>query len=373
MKKQSIRNFLKQMKTNTAAILSLCAVFVIISCSKPEHASEGLFEDQLSDQELAAVLSGFGDLNVTVKDGALHFTDTATFFADAQKIMEMSGEEFSEFEENIGFTSLSSELASAYRDFDEIETEAELGTWQGNYGDIVELRDSVVTPLISQGIYQRIANRSGEYYLAGTYNKVDARSLVTVLDGNKDKLANGLTQAKSDATAGIIVSALNEPQGNEAGTSDMAILTCAGGTHQAAQRQVDKRKVFLNFDIVPFRGIYTVITTVQVKAYGHKKNLFGWNKYDTKFALENIQVSIFNAHGIFEATPNNLSTTSTSNQYDLIFSIAYNDETGINEYVTPAGYEAAKARATSRGTQPYWAVFCCSGLPCPSDFGYFTF
>lgn len=83
-----------------------------------------------------------------MKNGILDFNDTATFFKDVEILSKMSDEEFRSFEKSIGIKSLSNSLEESYAAFDELKTKSDLKRWEVKYGDIVEIRDSIVPPLV---------------------------------------------------------------------------------------------------------------------------------------------------------------------------------------------------------------------------------
>lgn len=312
-------------------------------------------------------------LNIKAKDGALHFTDQTTFFKDIEKISNMSDEEFSDFEKQLGFKSLSTYLEEAYEAFDNLKTEFDLKEWQIKYADIVELRDSIVTPLISSSAYQRTINRNGEYFLENAFAKVIGGNLITIVDGDKKKLKSALNLKTSDSNKGIFIDKIIHSKIDV--KNDLTISPFGapcGSEWLATMRQDGKRKVFLDFYVIIHRGINEYAGVVEVQAAGHKKTIFGWNKYKTRYRIENVSFSLVNGKGqtisVSEASGNNTKDTHT---YSLVTQL--NDANHIDLYVGPSPFTYAKARAVSRGTTPYWAVLCCNTYPCPSDYGSYPF
>lgn len=83
----------------------------------------------------------------------------------------MNSKEFAKFEKEAGYKSLASSLEEPYEAFDNLKTASDLKAWQIKYADIVELRDSIITPLVSSSAYQRTINRDGEYFLENALRK----------------------------------------------------------------------------------------------------------------------------------------------------------------------------------------------------------
>lgn len=129
--------------------------------------------------------------------------------------------------------------------------------------------------------------------------------------------------------------------------------------------------MFLDFYVIIYRGIYEYAGAVEVEAAAHKKTWLGWNKYKTRFRIENLNFSIVNGKGQ-TITVYNASGNNTSDTYTYTLSTSLNDVNNINSYVGPSDFQYAGARAVSRGTNPYWAVICCN-TGCAPDYGNYPF
>lgn len=285
----------------------------------------------------------------------------------------MNSKEFAKFEKEAGYKSLASSLEEPYEAFDNLKTASDLKAWQIKYADIVELRDSIITPLVSSSAYQRTINRDGEYFLENAFAKVIGGNLITIVDGDKRKLKSALSLKESDSNKGIFIDKIIHSKTDV--KNDLTISPFGapcGSEWLATMRQDGKRKVFLEFYVIILRGINEYAGVVEVEAAGHKKTLFGWNKYKTRLRIENLSFSLVNGKGqtisVSEASGGN-----SSDSYKFYINTSLNDVNNINDYVGPSPFIYAKARSVSRGTTPYWAVLCCNTSPCPSDYGSYTF
>jgi len=368
-----VNSLLYGVKTKTIVALCIGAAIFMGACDKQSPNSEILGEN-LEQKSLSLNAVSLRDINVKVKNGALHFTDTASFFKDLEAISKMSEEEFVAFEKYLGFKSLSTSLNEAYEAFDILRSESDLKKWKTQFGDIVELRDSVVTPLVPLSTYQRITNRAGEYYQGDAYAKVTEDKIITVANGDKSELKEALSNKKATTGDGVFVDKIVHRRQEITSNSPNISLTSAapcGGGFLGARREYDKRKVFLDFYVIIYRGISEYAGVVEVEAAAHKKTWLGWNKYKTRFRIENLNFSIVNGKGqtitVYDASGNNTSDTYT---YTLTTSL--NDVNNINNYVGPSDFQYAGARAASRGTNPYWAVICCN-TGCAPDYGNYPF
>lgn len=379
MKKSSI----VKTQTHSKFSFALLAAVVILASSCGKETADPTFDvdEKLELKDMPISIQNLSS-NFATRDGALHFTDTSNYSTHLEKIMELSDVEFKEFEKFVGFRSLSTVLEEAYEAFDELKTESDLQAWKNKYGDVVELRDSVVTPLIRQTRFQRLANRSGEYHFGGAYAKVTEQQVIIITDGDKSKLKSAAKLNVSDNKNGILI--LDFPpfgrdgdRTSESSTSQSRdVARCQGGW-LSAMRQEGKRKVFIDFYIYPnpFPG-GKICTEVEVVAAGHKKTLFGWNKYKSQYCLSGMTYAFIDGKGNPQAEVNLSHATNPTygDEYQHPFIKMYFDHSPPAEYIVPDGFSSAQGRATSRGTNPYWAVVCCIQVPyaCPSDFGYFT-
>lgn len=331
--------------------------------------------DKLGKTTITENIFTIADIDVKVKNGTLHFTETSDIIANINKITDMNGQEFAKFEKEAGYKSLASSLEEAYEAFDKLKTEDDLEAWQNKYKDIVELRDSIVTPLIQGDAYQKIANRSGEYFLGDAYVKVTEEKLITIVDGDKTKLTQALNLNESELDNGIMINKIVSKRlildNNLEGEISPFAAPCFLGGEISGGRQEGNRKVFLNFTVGIYGGIWDLAGQVEVEASAHKKGLFGWNKYKTKYRIEDVSFSIVNGLGQ-TITAAASSGGNSSDAYEFILKTPLGDNAPLASYVGPSNFGYAKGRATSRGTVPYWATVGCNATV-PSDYGHYTF
>lgn len=356
--------------------LFLTVMILVSSCGKQTADPAFSLDEKLELMDIATSVQSLST-DLATKEGALHFTDTANFFSQLEKIMELSDVEFKEFEKSVGFKSLSTVLEEAYKAFDELETESDLQAWKDKYGDVVELRDSIVTPLIQQPSYQRLANRLGEYYIHNTYVKITERQVALVVGGDKRKLKGSADVNSSDVKNGVIVYDLPKTQRVQEKESDGSMVTSqeiakCNNSWMTAMRQEGKRKVFIDFFILPTVGPMGTSTKVEVVAKGHKKTLFGWNKYKTRYHIKTVNYELIDARGNRQDGIDLSKRPGFNDEYQLFLTDQLSDVVPSISYTLPDSFIRVSGRAHSRGTNPYWAVVCCVPVPysCPTDYEY---
>lgn len=347
--------------------------WIFQSCHK-ELKNDFQENESLENIELQNNSTVLDDINVKVKDGTLHFLDSTQVLNEIHKISRMTESEFKAFEKLIGFKSTSTKLEEAYAAFDQLKTKSDLNSWRAKYKNVAILKDSIVTPTIPISAYQRITNLEGEYYVEGALFKILNDKIITILDGEKSKVNQALSLNKSDINNGILISDIVHKKRTIENDMQIGLLADpapCGGAQATAMRQDGKRKVFLDFYIIVTRGLWELAGEISVEAAGHKKTLFGWNKYKSKYRIEDVGFSIVNGKGV-TISANNVAGGNSSNAYKYAMHFSLEDVSPITGYSSPEEFQWVKGRATSRGTSPYWAVVCCNSS-CPTDYGHYPF
>ena len=344
-------------------LLGICFLATTQSCQKLDSPNNNENES----------LSEFNDLKIKSSKGTLIFTDSISFIEDISKINQMNSAQFSQFEKSIGFTSLATAIDNAILAFDNINSEEELVKWKKEFGDVVEFKDSTVVPKIGQGIYQRIVDRSGKYYFKKSLNQILPDKIITIIDGSSNKISSAVNLDKSNLSNGIIITDLPAPKRltpsslKAASKMDKEAARCNGNLLANRKDKDGNRRVFLDFYLVPFIAGYQIVNTVQVEAHGHKKTLFGWNKYKSRYRIDNLTYSVMNGNGEVKSV-NNVSVTNKNDEYYVTYFQSLFDDYTVSNPKT-ANFINAKGRSTSRGVLPLWAVVCCNPENgCPTDY-----
>lgn len=342
------------------------SVFVIFSgCQQMETNMESV-NSLDTDSGSAFLTNDWKSINARAIDGVLHFSDTSKYLDDLQSILSMSEGEFEIWEKRAGFQSMATLIIHAHEEFGKLQTESDLKNWKEKYKGIVELRDSVVTDLITDRLYTRLSNTEGEFYIGDAYTKVTPAKAVTILDGDKSKLDRLGDLKATDREKGIIVNTF-EP---------LVILptSCGITRHLAGTRaEKDKRRAFITFDIrsATNPSFTQTWTWIEVQVYGHIKNFFGWNKYKTRHHADNVRFKIM-ANGItfpIGTSGGSFYDSDVEETVGYFTPINIPDHKHPSQYVLPDRFLAARGRNVTQGTENVYSVICCGaeGGSCPLE------
>lgn len=313
------------------------------------------------------------DVLLSTTDGILKFDDFQIASNESAKILDMRESELDKWESSLGFKSLRTVINEANEEFGELESESDLLAWKEKYKDVVELRDSTVTELITDRESQVLSNRSGEYMIGATLVKTYPDKVVKILDGDRDKLVIAASLTESNLEAGIVI----ETIGNEnlPFTNQIAPQFCTGGRRLNSKLEIDKRRVYITYDIkmdcTPTINNFCR-TVIWVRVYGQKKNIFGWNKYKTQYNADNIRFALNDNGDLYPMDGAVYSYTSSSDEYEGGMNITLGPGTlYVDQYAMPSNFIGAMGRVRSRGTGNSYAVLCCGSLfpfiDCPSS------
>jgi hypothetical protein len=116
------------------------------------------------------------------------FSSQNEFKSVTDKISKLNDQELDEWEKSHNFISFRSVLNGAYKEFELVSNEKELYEFLKKYDDILTIKDSVLTPLITISIHQAIANRNGFYEINHYLNKIVGDYIVSSEKSNIDRL-----------------------------------------------------------------------------------------------------------------------------------------------------------------------------------------
>lgn len=282
----------------------------------------------------------------------------------------MDEEELDQWEEKMGFISYRSWFNQSADEFFELKNEDEYHKWLETYKDILYVEDSVIYPLIDHGIYKNIINRTGEFMIGDNYTKVLPDRVITIRNGDRNQLTQALKIEKSTSTKTMDV--LFFSQKGERDIKTRSTEVCNPDKFSNGIK-VGKRKAFIEAVYVivgiafpPFGVSYE--SKVELKAHGHKKGLFGWNKYKTKIHIENVSIGANDVGGNYIVVFDDFSKTKEAREISVIKTVFQpNGEPQPEPYFSGLLWSVGKSK--TRGTHPNWVSFCCqsppTGVYCP--------
>lgn len=330
------------------------------------------------DEKATGALAGFNSSQVLLKGatieldkGILNIQDTEKLSETFLEILNMRESDLDKWEASIGFKSLRTVVNEANYEFGELQNETQFAKWKEKYKDVVELRDSTVTELVGDRLSQVLSNRAGEYKVGTALIKAYNDKVVTILDGDRSKLLKASRSVESQFEEGIMV---------EMSTASQSLLTqpnllCSGGRHLSGKVEHDKRRAYITYTIKANCDVNVSSfcrTWIDVRFYGQKKTLFGWNKYKTRHHGDNIRFSLTD-NGVFYplAASGGFSYESFTDENEGYMAINMGNQTYFTDYQTPGSFDAARGRSRTRGTGNNYAVICCGnafvGCPPASD------
>lgn len=193
---------------------------------------------------------------------------------------------------------------------------------------------------------------------------------MTITDGDRNKLNKVDLLKESNLEEGILIN-MEIPTDNLISTAGFMQPFCTGSSI-GSKLEKDKRRVYLTLDIktsAPDNLLYYK-TRVDIKVYGQKKTLFGWNNYKTRFHAKDIRFSFYD-NGLFYPLHNSgIKYESIVDEYEGGKSVTIGYGTLFSDYVRPSHFQGAMGRVSSRGTGGNYAVLCCGSIlpfvECPS-------
>src|SRR5690606_13871279 len=264
-------------------LIILTALFILPGCEKEKNIISSNLKNDGATEKFKVV------------DGELHFINPETYIQDLKSIIAMNEEELDQWEASLGFKSYRSWFNQSADEFFNLKSENEYEAWLEAYDDILFVKDSMVNPILSHGIYEKIANRSGEFVVGQTFYKILPNCLISIPNGDRNLLVEAMKYKSSNLKKGIKIFPIK---------LDKEIIelryaqTCGRLEITSSHEEGGDRKVYLTVNLgilitsVPYIGdIYE--TFARVDAHGRKKGLFGgWNKYKTKIYVENVSAQV---------------------------------------------------------------------------------
>src|SRR5690625_2434517 len=309
-------------------------------------------------------------LAIEAIDGTLHFKDYSILNEFYENFSKMSEDEIIEWEKSIGFQSFRSAMNRSANEFDMVVTPEEFESWKNKYKDILYMDGNEVRSRIPVFSYEIIANREGKYYVGEALHKVTDNKLIIVPDGDESKLQTALTMDNSSIDQNIII--INHPSKSVINTRNDQ--DCNSYSSRVVLERDNHRKVYLDVtaDFAPTNEFLPIFTSrVEIRVHGRKRRLWGWHRYKTQLAFDEVSFQIRDHDGNLHTETNLSGSTKSSNKYDL-----YDRDYWYGSYFNstidspPRPYfEKVKGKAISRGVLALnkWAVLCCNYNNCPSS------
>ena len=101
------------------------------------------------------------------------------FQDELDRIGAMSESELDAWEKSKGFVSYRTILRGAYNALEKAETDAQLRDFENRFSHVIQLKDSVWTPVVDIKLYQSIVNEYGFYQTAQSLNRLVGDFIVT--------------------------------------------------------------------------------------------------------------------------------------------------------------------------------------------------
>lgn len=257
----------------------------------------------------------------------------------------MNEKEFNEWENNIGFISLRTQLNNIYDEMDQCEDSLSFETLLNNNSDILATTDSLVVPKIESIVYSSLINRDGIYYVGSTLHKIQGTKLAVSLTGDSEAIENALNPIKkksqsTNATSDIFIM--------DYLTDNTTITTKSGSLSSSLEdwETAHDRKIHLKMlvtnacgwrvhfrDALPYYVETSNVTTIEVTARNYKKKK--WSK----------KYRVYSTHGYLK---------------DLSYKVrdGYTDYTGsLSYYKSPERVKVVIYKKTLWSKHETWPVY----------------
>lgn len=194
---------------------------------------------------------------ITIENGVLHFSSIASFSEACDNISDMSEDEFRQWENSLSFKSLRSEINFALDQLEECNDSLLFQNLLTINGDLLEVKDSTIVPIVESESYASITNREGLFYIGETLHKVKRGQLIVSLSGNIENVNEALSESslksgRVDGNNDLIIIDYGQP-------IDQTVLK--SGTESVGKEKqitIDKRRVRLNLTATNVIGFYIV-------------------------------------------------------------------------------------------------------------------
>lgn len=312
--------------------------------------------------------------DIDVVHGTLHFKDQYSYLDMLDKFPGMSEDELDEWEESIGFKSYRRVFSESADEFHLLKTEDEFNTWKEKYNDILYMKGDVVTPRIPFYKDQLVVDRSGEYLVGHALTKVMEDKVITILDGDQEKLKEALSVNASLEDSNIKITYIEKPNAIELRSGDSSCYPGKWGATGSIKKGKRKAFIVLRTEIVEpdgYQGLGLYSTGVGLRVYGHKKSIFGWNIYRTLLAYDDVGFQVRDHVGNLH-TQYPVSQQSSGNARNLYYRSFVGPLTVLpNPNISDPYFEWLKGRGITRGVgDDHWAVICCDYIyTCPVSTG----
>jgi hypothetical protein len=282
--------------------------------------------------------------------------------------------------DNVEFVSFKDVYLMAFMELNEMNDESGQDYILNKYKDVLEIKDSVIRPVISLSAYAEICNRERIYQTGDFINKVITDDyLITTHKSNYSKLLliNSIDIPDENSFRVVRLTSSIEADGRTKTSCGQEILV--DYFHNRSRCKNDRRvwisakTYFLYFQ----NNMYLPYS--EIKVFGEKRNGFCvWDGYQTELNYRNVSFSV-NAFALENPnwgwiTPENALrvpfTVTVPDYYgtsDVVAVTAFKGPTGAWLFISNGTVNAnplyeftmIKIEASSRGTNNNWAVINC--------------
>jgi hypothetical protein len=335
-----------------SAILFLLATTIWFSCKKettlvPSTDTPTDFATMKANTE---VLKG-----ITVKDGILHFSEGEQSFSEYEALLALTDSEFYEWSKANNFVSLNEKIAEANTELDAAITEAEFQSTLSKFGNIIQVVDKEVLPIIEAGLYRRICNKEGVYTVGKSVCKVVKDLIIEARDGDWSKLTNANQFSKTNAANNLFVIQM---YGDENGVTLERDGNC-GFSQTVYCITGGNRRVNLDVRLVNTScGCAGIRRSVQVHVWGEKTNIWGnFKSYSTVLDFNNVGYEVRDLFGNIQSFDGWSGNTTGTDLYAFKYvdpMPCYSGCQTSNQFIKVKGTGDSQGVAAG-----YWAWFCC--------------
>lgn len=301
---------------------------------------------------------------VLTKNNALHFQSPDAFFEISKQLVEMSKEEKDQWEQQLGFTSMRTELNSIFEQLENVETEAEMNNIIAANNDLIHIVDETILPIIKSDTYASVINREGIFYVENVIHKLNGQKIASVENGDIESVTKALKSNSTPDVEGINVVEynVNNDLRGVCGTSKTA-------WYNTSNRKCDfKMNTFIYYCSGCCGNSYQQVQ-VESKIWNYKKSWGKWKSYKTSATMKNraytVSVPIVTAfNGVssvfhYEDVTHYLPTESTPSDWSTMTRTNFIGNQVQNASITSPSFSRVKGEATNRGIGDNWADILC--------------
>jgi len=325
----------------------------------------GIFLNSCEKNELdTPIVTASVDKEVSIQNNALHFQSADVFFDISKQLAEMSKEEKDQWEQQLGFTSMRTELNSIFEQLENVETESEMNNLITANSDLIQIIDETIVPIIESDAYASIVNREGIFYVENVIHKIDGQKIASIENGSIEAVTKVLKSNETPTIEGINIVEYNV-------TNDLKGVCGTSKTawYNTSNRKCDfKMNTYIYYCSGCCGNTYEQVE-VESKIWNYKKSWGKWKSYKTSATMKNraytVSVPIVTAfNGVnsvfhYEDVTHYLPTESTTSDWSTMTRTNFIGNQVQNAGIATPSFSRVKGEATNRGIGNNWADILC--------------